>query len=573
MGHKKTFTFACLAGVLLVAPLLPAPAVAQTWAPAGSLSLARNGPEATLMTDGRVMVTGGNTSVGNGYNTKLAEVYDPGTNSWSTTGSTTNGRSAGHTATLLPDGRVLVTGGVNANVCTFDTTAEVYDPGTGTWSFTGSLAAARYYGTATRLANGKVLVNGGGNRCGSVFSASELYDPATGTWSPTGSMTAPREFLGSLRLADGRVLALGGAGSSFCAQSTAEVYNPATGLWTPTGSMATPRTHPTLALLADGRVMAIGGYSGCGTGIFANGPAAEIYDPVTGTWTPTGTLGVARSGGSLSVLGDGRALAVGGSNSSTTHSSAELWDPATGTWSGTAAMTGARTEHTATLLADGKVLVAAGYLAPNPLASAELFSFDDTAPIITITTPPDGASYTLGSTVLADYACADEAGGSGLASCVGTVADGAAIDTGTVGAKLFTVDAEDNAGNTASLTHDYTVAYDFDGFLAPIENPPVFNSVKAGAGVPVRFSLNGDQGLGILATGYPKSTKIGCDSLAPLDAVEETVTAGSSGLHYDAVADEYTYVWKTSKAWAGSCRQLDVQLADGVDHVANFLFR
>jgi len=111
--------------------------------------------------------------------------------------------------------------------------------------------------------------------------------------------------------------------------------------------------------------------------------------------------------------------------------------------------------------------------------------------------------------------------------------------------------------------------YDFTGFFQPVDNLPTLNQVKAGQGVPVKFSLGGDQGLDILASGSPTSVQIACDGSAPVDAVE-TVTAGNSGLSYDALTDTYTYVWKTNKGWAGTCRQLRVTLADVTVHVANF---
>jgi len=208
---------------------------------------------------------------------------------------------------------------------------------------------------------------------------------------------------------------------------------------------------------------------------------------------------------------------------------------------------------------------------PNA-GSAYLFAtdMDSTPPEVTLTTPAEGAVYTLSQAVLADYACEDEAGGSGLASCVGDVADGAAIDTASVGPNAFTVTAEDNAANTASLTHAYSVVYSFSGFFRPVDNIPTLNLAKAGSAIPVKFSLSGNQGLSIFATGYPKWQKINCDTSVPLDIIEETVTAGSSSLSYDPIADQYVYVWKTDKAWAGTCRQLVVRLNDGTQHVANF---
>jgi hypothetical protein len=115
--------------------------------------------------------------------------------------------------------------------------------------------------------------------------------------------------------------------------------------------------------------------------------------------------------------------------------------------------------------------------------------------------------------------------------------------------------------------------YKFTGFFQPVDNLPTVNTVKAGSAVPVKFSLGGNQGLNILAAGYPLSSQIACNSSATLDQIEQTVTAGSSSLSYDATSDQYTYVWKTDKSWAGSCRQLTVKLNDGTSHQANLEFK
>lgn len=127
---------------------------------------------------------------------------------------------------------------------------------------------------------------------------------------------------------------------------------------------------------------------------------------------------------------------------------------------------------------------------------------------------------------------------------------------------------DDNVGSLSVSVA--VVPYDWNGFFQPVDNPPTLNSVRAGSAVPVKFSLGGDKGLSIFAPGYPISQGIGCDSTQPLDAIETTVTAGGSSLTYDPIADQYVYVWKTDKAWAGTCRQLVVELADGSVHLANF---
>jgi hypothetical protein len=199
---------------------------------------------------------------------------------------------------------------------------------------------------------------------------------------------------------------------------------------------------------------------------------------------------------------------------------------------------------------------------------------DATPPTITLTTPAEDAVYVLGQTVNADYACQDESGGSGLASCVGNVANGSPIDTSSIGEKTFTVDAADNANNTASVTHTYRVIYDLTGFFQPVDNWPTENILKAGAAVPVRFSLGGDMGLAVLAAGSPTSRQVSCpaDSAVTADAVEETTTS-NGGLTYDAIADQYTYVWKTNKTWGNTCRVFTIRFADGTEQQILFKFK
>jgi hypothetical protein len=114
--------------------------------------------------------------------------------------------------------------------------------------------------------------------------------------------------------------------------------------------------------------------------------------------------------------------------------------------------------------------------------------------------------------------------------------------------------------------------YHFGGFQQPVDARPTLNQMKAGGAVPVKFGLGGNQGLSIFAAGYPKSQAIACDA-GDVDGIETTVTAGGSSLTYDSVSDTYSYVWKTDKAWAGTCRQLVLAFADGSVQRANFKFK
>ena len=152
-------------------------------------------------------------------------------------------------------------------------------------------------------------------------------------------------------------------------------------------------------------------------------------------------------------------------------------------------------------------------------------------------------------------------------SCVGATCGATVAGPHTVTANYL--------GKTATASLDVVAApsgYAFSGFFAPVDNAPVLNLTKAGSAIPVKFGLNGNQGLNILAAGYPVSQPIACDPGAPVDVVTETLTAGASGLTYDAATDQYTYVWKTEKGWADSCRQFTLRLTDGTNHVANFRF-
>jgi large repetitive protein len=208
--------------------------------------------------------------------------------------------------------------------------------------------------------------------------------------------------------------------------------------------------------------------------------------------------------------------------------------------------------------------------AGNTDATPDSFTWtvDTTGPSITLTTPPNGATYTQGQVVNAGYSCSDS---SGVATCIGTVANLAQINTATIGSKSFTVNATDALGNASSLTHNYSVVYNFSGFFSPVDNPPICNVVKAGQAVPIKFSLHGNQGMNIFAAASPSSQPGTCSGLAS-DPLEETATAGQSTLNYDAQADQYAYVWKTEKSWSGTARLLTVTLADGTKHLARFTF-
>jgi Bacterial Ig-like domain (group 3) len=196
---------------------------------------------------------------------------------------------------------------------------------------------------------------------------------------------------------------------------------------------------------------------------------------------------------------------------------------------------------------------------------------DRTPPAIHVAAPADGAVYSLGQRVAASYSCEDQDGGSGLASCDGSVANGTPVDTSSFGAHSFEVRAADRAGNTASKVVTYTVRYDFDGFMSPVKNAPTMNRWKAAMPVPIRFSLNGFRGARPEADGFPRSTRCGGGDLRMARA-RARASKKEPVFRYDRRSDQYVMRWKTEPKWSGSCREFVLMLDDGSLHTARFQF-
>jgi hypothetical protein len=356
------------------------PTPATPTGPPGPIGTGRQIHTTTRLGDGHILVAGG-YALGDGA-LASAVLYDPGANTFSPTGPLADARGA-HTATLLSNGRVLVAGGGPASWPgalagigdPFLASAELYDPTTRAFSLTGSMATPREAHTATRLADGRVLITGGVDTQTHSLASAELYDPTTGTFNPTGSMTTNRAWHTATLLADGRVLIAGGAPAAWSARAalaSAEIYDPTTGTFTATDRMTGGREFHSATLLDDGRVLVTGGWNGVSTEL----ASAEIYDPNTGTFTLTGPMTATREYQTATLLADGRVLVAGGGGDYTNRiflASAELYDPDSGTFTATGAMADARTNHAAIVLDGVRVLVTGGYGAVAPLASAEIY--------------------------------------------------------------------------------------------------------------------------------------------------------------------------------------------------------
>jgi N-acetylneuraminic acid mutarotase len=268
-------------------------------------------------------------------------------------------RRADHTSTLLPDGRVLITGGMVENGV-FLNSAELFDPNKGTFVGTASMQSRRVGHSATLLPNGKVLIAGGlaGRKFEGgpgIVATTEIYDPATGRFTAGPSMSTPRTGHAALLLRNGKVLIAGGADADERPLATAEIYDPGTNRFSPTASMQTARLARSAVVLKDGRVLVTGG---------GDGRLAEVYDANTATWHAAGNMTAARMKHAATVLPDGRVLITGGSPDNSWHMvrSAELFDPQTNKFTAVGDMDLARFKlpDATAQLKDGRVLIAGG---------------------------------------------------------------------------------------------------------------------------------------------------------------------------------------------------------------------
>jgi hypothetical protein len=356
-----------------------------------AMTTARANAAAIRLRDGRVLICGGTATGQVGGVLSSAELYDPASRAFIGTGSMTAPR-AGQTITLLLDGRVLLTGGVqNAGFRSELASAEIYDPGAGTFSATGSMSVPREGHTATILRDGRVLIAGGSDNGIHTLDSAEIYDPTSGTFSGTGHLHQPRVAHVAALLGTGKVLIAGGGRGGmpggYISYDTAEMYDPASGSFTAIRAhMKSDRVGAAAVKLNDGRVLIVGGKSGRRmTSRLSNLSSltplntAEIYDPEAGAFIRTGDMSAPHYLATATMLDSGNVLVVGGWTIRgpivVGMRDADLYQPETNRFSQVGQTNVARLTNTATLLNDGEVLIAGG-IADKALvtASVEFYS-------------------------------------------------------------------------------------------------------------------------------------------------------------------------------------------------------
>lgn len=427
---------------------------ANAWLALPDMSVGRADTAAVTLVDGRVLIAGGTTD--GGGRTAAVDMFDPLTRQW-TAATPMNLPRNRHTLTLLKDGRVLATGGYLTHsdpYQVYQRTAEVYDPAANTWTAVANMAEHRVGHSASLLPDGRVLIVGGADYA-EYKATVEVFNPATNKFSSGPALAEGRYFHAAATLSDGRILIAGGM-NHFKQFVDALIFNPATGQWHGAGTLSTPRVYFPMTLMADGRVLAAGGTSGP-----TATAAADVFDPSANVWTPVSAMTTARTLASIAALRDGGVLVAGGAGSGVTPT-VEIWNGAraipTVTIPRVTVVAGQPAQVSVTSSTVQPVTLSVLDRSYGPVAPAAgmpaIFTNVSTAGL------PLGLSQALIATTAADDVTA-EGRGVGEIEIVGTpttvsvpAVSGAALDTITLTAVLWT--AADPVANQ-------TLAFDLHG--------------------------------------------------------------------------------------------------------------
>ncbi len=387
--------------------------VDPVWTATATMAVRREYGVATLLADGKVLVTGG-FSPGVGA-TRSAEVYDPGTNTWKTVGSMAHVRYQ-HNAIRLDDGRVLVSGGAGSSAIT-----ELYDPALETFSASGSLAETRWVHGLAKLADGKVLAIAGFADAAGCRGSIESWNPADGQWSSAGTVTA-RYAPAIVKLPNADLLAIGGYCGGY--YSSVERYDARAKTWAAVAPLKDARSSPGAILLPSGKVFVAGGGDTGNT-------TSELYDPALNSWTYGPTVPAYRNGAAHVALASGHLLLVGGADTSGTYlTTADVFDPTTNGWIGGGTLATGRAYMASTALGGNRALIAGGSLPGNTLSSAEVFALN-IANGASCATALDCASGNCVDGVCCNEACTASCKACDLATSKGTCSDVSGAPQGT----------------------------------------------------------------------------------------------------------------------------------------------
>lgn len=532
-----------------------------TWSATGSMTTGRWLHTSTLLPNGKVLIAGGfngTTPVAS------ADLYDPNTGTWTATGNMTTARWL-HTAILLPNGKVLIAGGQDNNITNLSS-SEIYDPNTGTWTATGNMANGRLQHSATLLPNGKVLIAGGYN--GTTASASaDLYTPTPDiTWSSSNTAVAAIDANG---------LATGNSPGTATITATSGTISGSTTLTVATSDTTPPVIVPTVTPASNAAgwnnsnvtvswsvtdpESGISSSSGCTSTSLVTETSGTVLTCVATNGAGLSnsafvTIKIDKTPPTISVVSSPLPNSAGWNNTNLTVSYT-----CTDSLSGISSCSGP-----ATVTTEGSGQVIAGSamdIAGNSQVASVTLNIDKTPPAVNITGVTNGATYTLGCAPTANFTATDTL--SGVATSNGSLTGG---NANGVGGFTYTANATDVAGNSITQAANYSVAYNFIGFLQPINNDGS-SIFKLGSAIPIKYQLTDCNGVAI-------TTVVGTLSIfkitdAVLGIVEEVTVDSTGAANTDNLfrysAPNYIYNLDTKPYTSGTYR-LQATLDDGTVH-------